>query len=484
MTARERVRSEGNTVRPIDAIAPTLSGSRLPHDDQARPQKMAISTSTDSYCEYETLVPHLWDRRDLIGLRALFRRDRPGKALRRTPPKVLILENWGTPDFHFASRHGFKIDREVDRKGRPRWLLRIPQFRKRTPGLDGKKGGSPIVTELETLLLFAEASPIFLDPVVELVLKTGRRVYVHSYFTRVAQRMLLQTLGDRTDAIMSDHAHAYRPGRSRFSALEEGRSAIRRGLHWVAHVDIVRFYETIDEPRLAHALWVELPWVSSTLKTMLLRFCYPDVIRPYGHSASTGPPGCLLTGSLVAPFLSNVFATHFVDRPLEAWLEDGVLFVRYSDNIAIFGTTSAAVERGLMVVDALVDAAGLSLHRPMPDPVDVMTRQLPWLGKVFHGTSVVTPDEKLRKYVTRLDEAPIGSEEFRHAVASVRNELFLDPRPDRRLQQVARGLRNDRQKRWALKHLNEFRRGKVPPSDPEPDDRVYEAATAMMGDGA
>jgi hypothetical protein len=450
-------------------------------------------------------------------VKALLRRGRFTKAMRATPPTVVVgwmeKDTWTTggkfkvctPDEDFAGRVGFQIRTEYPSfwrsdgsvRIRPRHLLVIPPWEPRNPGTDGKRGTSRIFQAMQWRI-WLDGPCVDPDPVVETVLFTNgkeRTIYLHSFPCRVSQRLYLQTLTPRADAMMQPFSHAYRPGRSRFTALCDVRALARQGFWYLLPVDIVRFFRSITVPLVEHVLQVDLPWVGRRLRVMGLGWLRPIVLRRPSHPRRrdgraalwSTAPGHLLEGSEIAPFFANLIGNHVVDRPFaELGLSDAKI-VRYCDNIMILATSpdeAVAVREGL--VHAL-GAVGLRLHEDdlARDPVDVRKTKVRWLGKEIHGGSVLTPKDKLDELVGKVLGYDVSSHAFKQAVRATLNELSLDPMSSR--ERVRQELRS------SPLHLDMFnnlagvlrRRDRDPlPADPPPDAELEETEAGEGGTGS
>ena len=437
----------------------------------------------DRWCPHDDLVPDLAGGRNRVHVRTLFRNDRPGQALRTASRKIVIgwpirnrkMEEFTgqpgniravTPDEEFRLRHGLLFDRSPT----GRKLLRLRPYLTKTPGVGGKRGASTIVTELETFLLWLHADSTYVDSVVEVQLtkKKGRLVYIHSFFNRVVHRMVLLAIQDRADRAMSAHSHAYRPARSRLTALADARGQVRRGRALAVHVDINSFFPSVSAAQIWHAMRYELPWTTQALRWVIMNLLAPRIMRGVRTEwctmlESAGP--ALLTGSILSPFLSNVVLSHFLDRPLSAALPDDVGFVRYSDNILLLGSSAASVATGVETVRELLDHVGMGIHGDL-HPADVRVHRLRYLGKTLHGGSVVTPESVLTEIGSTLAQVPLESEVFRQAALRAGDELILDPSPARRLRTVARAIGSDAARVQAFRRLAEPRLARRRPAAP------------------
>lgn len=154
------------------------------------------------------------------------------------------------------------------------------------------------------------------------------------------QQCLLEHLNAEYDSSFSDHSHAYRPGRGVSSALEQF-CKLGSAYRWCAKIDPVNCFGSID----FHVLQKHLtPFLDDIpLTVLLLSFAQVPVIED-GEMVErkVGIP----QGIPVGPFLCNVYLD-CVDR----WLEERQIpFVRYADDLAIFGNDRSDLERVMQEV--------------------------------------------------------------------------------------------------------------------------------------
>jgi Reverse transcriptase (RNA-dependent DNA polymerase) len=411
-----------------------------------------------------------------ITAKALLRGDRFASALRLTGKTVEL--GWidhrdfhtqptycPSPDESFADFHRLQILRD---DGRPRLVL--PPYLFRNPGREGKRGGNSIYEHARADL--SKNYPDWRDlsgppewrpdEVIENVHADGRVTFAHTFFSRLLQRLWVLAIQSETEKVFADTSHAYRPGRSRFTALRQARLAVAHGKKVVATLDIRSFFNSVYCPALDYVMRRDLPQVRGWLRRLGLSFLWPIILRkpgnperkkrPPGFGWHTDPCGHILQGSTVGPVLSNIFANHLLDQPLRR-AELAATVIRYSDNLMVMADTAAECAEGVHAVGALLDHGNLRLNEEesRPEPVDVAVHPVEWLGKILHGTAVVTPDHKLRAMAKELASLPIEGAKFKRVAMQVREETSLD-RP-RRLEAVfGREL-----KRLSRDHMEAFK---------------------------
>lgn len=158
------------------------------------------------------------------------------------------------------------------------------------------------------------------------------------------QQCLLEYLNAEYDSSFSDHSYAYRPGRGVSPALEEF-CKLGSAYRWCAKIDPVNCFGSIDFSALVRHLTDFLDDVPLTL--LLMSFAEVPVIED-GEMVErrTGIP----QGIPVGPFLCNVYLD-CVDR----WLEErGIPFVRYADDLTLFGNERGSLKETMEEVVSLL----------------------------------------------------------------------------------------------------------------------------------
>ena len=150
----------------------------------------------------------------------------------------------------------------------------------------------------------------------------------------ILQKSIARYLTEITEPLFTENIHAYRPGKGVTTAVRQfcEHAAV---YPFVLKVDPVDCFGSIDYSILQSAL-SQLP-VSKRLIKLLLRFAQAPVIED-GKAAKRDKG--LPQGIPIAPFLANWYF-----HPLDIFLEErDCVFVRYADDIAIFGNDYESLE--------------------------------------------------------------------------------------------------------------------------------------------
>jgi group II intron reverse transcriptase/maturase len=179
-----------------------------------------------------------------------------------------------------------------------------------------------------------------------------RPLAVPTVADRVVQRAIAKALLPPIEREASSASHAYRPGRSVDTALAQVAHWLRAGHVWVVRTDIEAFFDRIDRERLALALLPHVP--DPALRTLIDRVVAARVLE--GESLHQPALG-VSQGSALSPLLSNLYLAP-VDQALS---EAGYPFVRYADDLILFGRSEHEALDALEVLTQALAALGLRL---------------------------------------------------------------------------------------------------------------------------
>ncbi|MGD1036616.1 MAG: reverse transcriptase/maturase family protein [Roseiarcus sp.] len=175
----------------------------------------------------------------------------------------------------------------------------------------------------------------------------GRRpLAIPCVVDRVVQTAWLSALAPTLEARMHPSSFAYRSGRGVDDAVAAARAHVASGRAYVARVDIQDFFDRIPHARL----FAELPaWIADK------RFL--DLARTWVRTAAPAGRG-LPQGSPISPALANVYLDP-LDRAMAA---EGLVAVRYADDIAVFCHSASEGRAALERLGDLLSARGLELN--------------------------------------------------------------------------------------------------------------------------
>ena len=191
----------------------------------------------------------------------------------------------------------------------------------------------------------------------------ARTLAIPCVVDRIAQTAWLAALAPSLEARMHPASFAYRSGRGVEDAVAAARAHVAAGRDHVARADIRSFFDRVPHPRL----FAELPaWIAD--KPFL------DLAKAWIRAAAPAGRG-LPQGSPISPALANVFLDP-LDRAMAA---DGLVAVRYADDIAVFCRSSAEGRAALQRIAGHLTGRGLELN---PDKSRVVrAREANFLGR-------------------------------------------------------------------------------------------------------
>lgn len=164
-----------------------------------------------------------------------------------------------------------------------------------------------------------------------------RILHVPPLDDRVVERAVLNELQPLIDPVLTEAAHAYRPGRGVHSAVRAVARLRDEGFTTIARADVDDCFPSIDRARVREAL-DRIP-MEAQVRDLLDRFLVRRAAarRPEDHL--TGLP----QGSPLSPLLMNLVLTPFD----EALLAAGIPMVRYADDLVLAARHAADAESAL-----------------------------------------------------------------------------------------------------------------------------------------
>jgi Reverse transcriptase (RNA-dependent DNA polymerase). len=227
----------------------------------------------------------------------------------------------------------------------------------------------------------------------------GRKKVVFTF--EGADELLLKALNrvlqSTTAMNHSRLCHSFQPGRGPRTAYRDIRRI--RGLNTMhcLHLDVRDFFNSIP----VEALLASLP--TTITQDEPLHRLLVDVLRDQrvlsGEEVIVDTHKGVMAGTPLAPVLSNLYL-----RPLDDVFEQaGVPFLRYADDMVVFGTEQEVVRRGAEIEERLA-ALGLALN---PRKTRLSAPGEPWefLGLRYHGGTLdlaANSVAKLRRRVRRI----------------------------------------------------------------------------------
>jgi RNA-directed DNA polymerase len=204
------------------------------------------------------------------------------------------------------------------------------------------------------------AGRLSLDPPTRRLLNKadGRKKVV--FTSALADGLFLKALNRILQVTAAgDHSrlcHSFQPGRGPRTAYREIRKIHGlRNLHCL-HLDVSDYFNSIPVEQLLASLPATIAEDEPLHRLLALMLRDRRVIS--GNEELLDPHKGVMAGTPLAPLLSNLYL-----RPLDDWFAEArVPFLRYADDMVVFGTEQEVVRHGLAIEQRLADL-GLELNR-------------------------------------------------------------------------------------------------------------------------
>lgn len=241
---------------------------------------------------------------------------------------------------------------------------------------------------------------------------------------RVVHHAIYRVLSPRLDTSLVPTTFACLPGRGTHRAVLAFQRALRR-YRWVLHLDIARYFISIDRSILMALMARKLkdPRVLSLLARIAHRgadfYQRPEVIEALQLPPGVPGPGCgLPIGNLTSQWWANHYLSgldHYLVRDLKLPYAQ-----RYMDDITLFHSCRRSLERARSACAAwLAEHRALVLKNPEA-PVRSARASFTYLGYRVHREHISVAQARLRRAERRLAHAARhgGPERVARALAS------------------------------------------------------------------
>lgn len=273
-----------------------------------------------------------------------------------------------------------------------------------SPGVDGVTfsaidGGNGVAEFLEKLRTDLESGTYRPHPV--------RRVYIPKpqggerplgipcIRDRVVQTAAKIVLEPIFEARFLPCSYGFRPQRSAIQALEEIRTTINQGHHYVVDADIRGFFNELNQGKLLR-LVDEHVWDPRMRKLISKWLSAGAVDNGQWEVSDRGTP----QGGPISPLLANLYL-HYFDR---LWSRQGVRhgkLVRYADDFVILCTTERAAAEALTEVRRIMNRLDLELNEEKTRIVALVDGQQSFDFLGFTLRRVESHQYKGRRYLWR-----------------------------------------------------------------------------------
>jgi RNA-directed DNA polymerase len=194
-----------------------------------------------------------------------------------------------------------------------------------------------------------------------------RQICAAAFRDRVVHHSLCAALNPRLERYAHPHSYACRVGRGTHAAIDRAQSLTRRA-SWALKLDVHHFFETARHDVLLDRL-------KRLIKgEAVLRLCERFIEHAPPHSL---PGRGLPIGNLTSQHFANLYLTP-LDHYITSALGEG-RYVRYMDDILIFGDSREALSRIETATTRFIDHLGLKF-KPSARRLISIDQGVPFLG--------------------------------------------------------------------------------------------------------
>lgn len=233
------------------------------------------------------------------------------------------------------------------------------------PGLDGmtaavfESRSFVLLKKLQNDLLKRQYTP---QPVKRIFMRREvgppRPLGIPTFIDRIVQRALVQILIPLFEPHFDDYSHAYRTGRSPQTALAQARDHALGNRPWVVKIDLADCFGNIPHRPLLRAANRRIH--DFAVRKLLKRLLAVEVVTTSNSGLrQVSKPQGLLQGSPLSPLLANIYLDAFD----QAARQQGLRFVRYGDDIAIFAANRPEADDALDAATRILEKLHLPLNR-------------------------------------------------------------------------------------------------------------------------
>ncbi len=211
---------------------------------------------------------------------------------------------------------------------------------------------------------------------------------------RLVEEALRPVLQRALNPLLRASVHGYRAGRSTFSAAAALSAALKRGLVWLAMLDVADFYGSVDHALLRHRLSALLP---ADVVDVLLALVRAPVLL---HGRATAPERGIPLGRTISPPLANLYLVD-LDAAMERDADPEAMFLRYADDLLVAASTEAARERAVARIDVTLGSIGLELKPNKTERLRYDSTPVVYLGHALTADHVwqKVDDARLQRIV-------------------------------------------------------------------------------------
>lgn len=317
------------------------------------------------------------------------------------------------------------------------------------------ENGRRLVDQLHAELAAGEYKPL---PVkrVKIPKPNGkvRLLSVPTVRDRLVQQAMRQVIEPVAEQVFLPESYAYRPKRSGPDAIEKACELYRAGYVFFGKLDIKGFFDNVDHGVLMNLFRDILGEPAGTdpkIRALIYQFLTAVVLfngKRVGPVPGLGTP----QGGVISPLLANIYL-HIFDMLMRA---AGYQFVRYADDIAVFGKTRDQVRTAIWRATQILNQLKLEVGKEKTEIVDIRKEPVRFLGMDLQKGKFYVPagasDKLAQSYADRLSAWQVDQDLPRHPnslvmswgshLKSAENARTVFTSTDRKLHRVWKNISN------------------------------------------
>ncbi|MDY0403682.1 CRISPR-associated endonuclease Cas1 [Sulfurovum sp.] len=267
-------------------------------------------------------------------------------------------------------------------------------------GLDGvslelfKEDLHENIEELQGEILAMRYTP---EPLKQIAIekedRSERPIGLSAIRDKIVQKVLANALAQYYEKHFNDKNYGFRENKDTLKAVGRCRSILQNGRIWVLRTDIDNFFETIDHNRLMAILASRIE--DERIVKLVALFLSNGSFERYRYIDNTVG---IHQGDPLSPLLSNIYL-----NPLDWYLEEqGIAFVRYVDDIAIFAYDKKSLQQAKAILEDYLHSIDLELNAHKTQMVQSVKEKFDYLGITFENWEVSIAKERLDQGIARL----------------------------------------------------------------------------------
>lgn len=213
-----------------------------------------------------------------------------------------------------------------------------------------------------------------------------RLICAASFRERVLHHAIINVCKPYFERHLIYDTYATREGKGIYAAIDKARHAMK-SYPYVAKLDVRKYFDSIDHAILKDRL-------RRIFKDPYLLKIFDNIVDSYSIEDNRGVP----IGNLTSQYFANYYLSsldHHIKEVLRV-----PCYVRYMDDMLVFGTTQQEVNRYVREIDAMAtDSLGLTLKTPQ---ISACKYGVSFLGYKLFATKILLNRRSKLRFVRRM----------------------------------------------------------------------------------